>query len=666
LYLNAHIKNFTALLGLLVLFHSCTRFDLDDYIFDDLPAKTEAQLKSMADTSIMLPRIAALSKRQQVDTLIYYAEWLKNYDDDIALSYAEQAYDLATEKNWNMLRGVSANRIATIKGWQAEYGEDIEDAIVDARISRRLLSPHHNAYWQVDIDNLFGFLFKRGNELDSARLYFEKALLRIEDVNVDKKIVARDKAVILHNLATTHPMKDSILHINYYRQTDSIYQSLNNKENRARLWLDWGIFYQFHDTYQKADSLFDLCIEYGTDFSDKELLSKAFIEKGYSYYRKYNDKGDITDFVKAIDNLKLALQIEEKESYRIYDIMGNVFQDSWANYVDDSHLDSAFLYYKLAMIKAREAGAIKTMKELSSNMASLYRYGGENAFNGKLETFLNQNYIGIVDTLTNRSQIAYQRINKVEQRDIRASESSKRQNQLLISLAILFLAVTIFAFAIQQQQNQRLRAEMQALRAQINPHFISNSLNAIESLVNLGNTKAASKYLVHFSRLSRQILTGSRTSITSLSEELKTLKHFLALEQLRFKDKLTYDIHVEPEVESYTVQVPAMILQPYAENAIWHGIKPKPDGGHVQVNVKKEGKELICIVEDNGIGRAQSRKLKEASVMKHKSMGMKITEDRIKAMGRVKGSQVEVQDLKDENGNATGTRVVIRLPYKLK
>jgi hypothetical protein len=122
LYLNTQINNFIALVSLLVLFHSCSRFDLDDYIFDDLPAKTEAQLQSMADTILTLPRIAELSKRQQVDTFIYYAEWLGNYDEDMALWYAQQAYDLATEENWGIPRGVSANRISKLKGIQAEYG----------------------------------------------------------------------------------------------------------------------------------------------------------------------------------------------------------------------------------------------------------------------------------------------------------------------------------------------------------------------------------------------------------------------------------------------------------------------------------------------------------------------------------------------------------------
>jgi LytS/YehU family sensor histidine kinase len=219
---------------------------------------------------------------------------------------------------------------------------------------------------------------------------------------------------------------------------------------------------------------------------------------------------------------------------------------------------------------------------------------------------------------------------------------------------------------VQGQKNRRIQAEMDALRAQINPHFISNSLNAIESLVNFGDTKAAAKYLVHFSRLSRQILNGSRASMISLAEELKTLKHFLALEQLRFRDKLTFDIQIIDDIPAEVIQVPAMILQPYAENAIWHGIKPKAEGGHVQVNIRKIDKMLVCIVEDNGIGREKSRAMRKASVLKHKSMGMQITEERLKNLGKIKGSHIEIIDLKNEGGEAEGTKVIIRFPYQIK
>lgn len=205
---------------------------------------------------------------------------------------------------------------------------------------------------------------------------------------------------------------------------------------------------------------------------------------------------------------------------------------------------------------------------------------------------------------------------------------------------------------------------MEALRAQINPHFMSNSLNAIENLINQDKKQEAAKYLIHFSRLSRQILQRSRSPNVSLKEELRTLKHFLELEKLRFQDKLNYEIVVDDKLNTELVEVPALLLQPYVENAIWHGIKPKAEPSHLRIELRREDKYLLGIVEDDGIGRERSRELKAQSVLQQKSMGMEITEERIQGMGKVKGTQVEVIDLRNDSGEPAGTRVQIRLPLR--
>ena len=648
-----------------LLGQSCNHFDSSSFNPNQLEARPESRLRQYADTSRTLPRIAALSAKQQVDSFLYYAEWLKNFDENSSLYYAQQAYDLATEKNWNFPRGASANRIAWNKGKKAKYGEDIEDAMVDARISKRLLSRFGDAYWQVDINNLMGYLFKKDAQMDSARYYLERALTAVDGLQGKEEVIQRNKAMILHNLGTTYFKQDSIKTQSYYLRSGSLYQTLGNKENRARLWLDWGIFYQFYNDFPKADSLFGLCLEYGQQHKDVNLLSLAFQEKGFLYSRQFKKSKNPEDFTIALQNLNQSLEHVHDNDYRTYEILGNIYQDSWSNYINDSHIDSAIVYYKLAMEEARKEGAILKMKPLSANIATLYPYQ-KPALGERLEVFLDRNYTGVVDAITKNNKTAYQRINEVEQRDIQVSAANKRRNQLFIGLAVLFVAATFFIFALQRQQNRRLKAEMEALRAQINPHFISNSLNAIENLVNQGNAEAASKYLVHFSRLSRQILNGSKSATTNLASELKTLEHFLALEQLRFREKLAYDIQVDPQIDTERVIVPAMILQPYVENAIWHGIKPKPEGGLVRVTIQKEGKILVCSIEDDGVGREKSSAMREASVLKHKSMGMQITEERLKSIGRIKGSRIIIQDLKDESGQASGTRVILRLPYRLR
>ena len=665
-----HIRISWALVWLLLtgcLLQNCNRFDLNTYDFSDLPEPTAERLELLADTSVTLGRLEALMKHQQVDSLLFFAEWLKNYDEAATLAYAQLAYDLSTDKNWNVPRAISAYRLAWSKGKVARYGEDIEDAMVDARISRRLLLPYENDYWNMEMHYLFGYLFEKDEQPDSARHYFQKALALLNEIPGNSATIRYESANLLGNIATTYAKKDSLIRLRYFRQSDSLYQLLSNTTERSRLWLDQAAFYIYHKKYSEADSLLNLCLSYGIANQDNDLLVKTYQRKGRLYQQKFYYKEQIDDFELAVTNLKTCLTFDQDYHHYTYELLGGAFQDSWAIDIDESHIDSAIYYKKLAFEDARQHGAIKVMKRLSADLAYLCDYLGkehEQILGASVAEFLDKNYVAVSDTITQHTKTAFRRINEVEQRDIRVSAANKRKNQLLLGIVILSIAAVGFLFFMQRAQNRRLKAEMKTLRAQINPHFISNSLNAIENLVNAGETKAASKYLVHFSRLSRQILTGSRHTTTSLENELKMLKHFLALEQLRFRDKLAYEIRLAEDIDTLEIVVPALILQPYVENAIWHGIKPKPEGGKVTIDIRQEKKTLVCTIEDDGIGRQKSQLLKQKSVLKHKSMGMSITEERLKAVGRIKGSNVEIVDLKDKNEEAKGTRVILRLALK--
>lgn len=651
---------------------SCNGYHLEDYNPDRFPSISKSHLAEISDTSATKERLSQYSAGQQVDSLLYFAEWQRNKNDEIAIRYAQMAYDIATEKNWNFPRAISAYRIASLRGYKAQYGEDIEIAMVDAKIAERLFKDYDRPDWNLRLLGLLGHLYYRMDSSQIAEAYFKEGLLQMEEIdNWDQKLKDQQKAFLTHDLVLLHPAKDTHVVHNMFAEADSLFKSAQNQKHRARLWLDWASYYVYYGDYPDADSLYNLCLNYGqlSGEEDQDLLQLAFRGKGYLYRTKFTETNDSSDFKLALSNLNQCVQISNQNDYRAYELIGNLYQDSWYDLDVEPHADSAIIYYKTALTKAKEAGAIKRLKWLGKNIVQLCEYDDgkhKPALGEPIYTFLYDNYSAITDTITNHSKLAFKRINKVEQRDIQVQAARKRQNQFYLAVAILSIASLIFLLIVQGQKNRRIQAEMDALRAQINPHFISNSLNAIESLVNFGDTKAAAKYLVHFSRLSRQILNGSRASMISLAEELKTLKHFLALEQLRFRDKLTFDIQIIDEIPANVIQVPAMILQPYAENAIWHGIKPKPEGGHVQVNIRKIDKMLVCIVEDNGIGREKSRAMRKASVLKHKSMGMQITEERLKNLGKIKGSHIDIIDLKNENGEAEGTKVIIRFPYQIK
>lgn len=210
--------------------------------------------------------------------------------------------------------------------------------------------------------------------------------------------------------------------------------------------------------------------------------------------------------------------------------------------------------------------------------------------------------------------------------------------------------------------NKRLAdVEMTALRAQMNPHFLFNCLNSINRFIVRNDAETASSYLTKFSRLIRLILQNSKSPTIALKNELEALKLYIDMEELRFENRFDYHIHVDDDIEVEYVEVPPLLLQPYVENAIWHGLMHKKAKGKLTIEITKEGKRLQCMIEDNGIGRRKAQELKSKSATRDKSMGMKITTDRLNLYQ--KQTEVQVIDLLDENGDPSGTRVILGMPY---
>ena len=213
-------------------------------------------------------------------------------------------------------------------------------------------------------------------------------------------------------------------------------------------------------------------------------------------------------------------------------------------------------------------------------------------------------------------------------------------------------------------QQQRTEMEMQALRAQMNPHFIFNSLNSINRFILQNNRTQASEYLTKFSKLVRMILQNSQASLISLEAELEALGLYLEMEALRFNYHFEYKISVSKDLDVEVLQVPPLILQPYVENAIWHGLMHKEEKGNLNIEIIEKDDQLYFSISDDGIGRQKAKELASKTATKHKSMGLRITENRI-AMLQKNGSlesPVMIHDLVNDNGDAAGTEVIIKIP----
>jgi LytS/YehU family sensor histidine kinase len=206
--------------------------------------------------------------------------------------------------------------------------------------------------------------------------------------------------------------------------------------------------------------------------------------------------------------------------------------------------------------------------------------------------------------------------------------------------------------------------EMEVLRTQMNPHFIFNSLNSINRFV-LKNDKAqASEYLTIFSKLVRMILQNSQASLVTLESELESLKLYLELEALRFNYHFDYHISVADELDISALKVPPLCIQPFVENAIWHGLMHKEEKGKLEIEVEQDDDYLMIKVEDNGIGRQKAALFSAKATTRHTSMGLHITAQRINMLksSKIEGTPVTVNDLVDADGSPAGTEVTIKMP----
>ncbi|NOT37037.1 MAG: histidine kinase [Saprospiraceae bacterium] len=245
---------------------------------------------------------------------------------------------------------------------------------------------------------------------------------------------------------------------------------------------------------------------------------------------------------------------------------------------------------------------------------------------------------------------------------------------VLLIFALATLIYGLYKFRISQiERTEQIKTEfnrqlsetrLQALRAQMNPHFIFNCLNSINRYIIKSDIKTSSLYLTRFAKLIRLILDNSEHKTVKLSNEVEALKLYIDMESLRFDHKFSFEVTMDPNLESDQIEIPPLLIQPFVENAIWHGLLHKDSGGHLSVKISQGHENLICEVTDNGIGRKKAMEYKSQTSPTRSSIGMKLTEERlnITATEIDKIGSFKIIDLEDKNGKACGTKVIIKIP----
>lgn len=480
------------------------------------------------------------------------------------------------------------------------YEESIDKYRIAAAIFDSL-NALDRGYVRTNIANAYA---ESGN-YDSAKVYYQYAM---EICKSNKEIV--EVAAILENIGNMYNKMnqyDSALH--YLLQSASIFEKTLLKDEIALVNLQIADAYINLKNYSLAPGHLDRALSIA-----KEIESRTLIRDSYKIYATLFSK--MKDFEKAYEYEQLFTKIKD-----------SVLDESIAKQISElqTKYETAEKNKQIQLLAAD-----KQLQEKETQRQAALK-----------ETFLiGAILLGLLALLLVylfRQQLKHQKLMARKNDEIKEMDFRRQMSEL----------------------------EMKALRAQINPHFLFNCMNSINRMILQGDTENASAYLVRFSKLVRLILENAESPTVSLENEMALLESYIRLEELRFKGKIHYDIVIDEAIQADNIYLPSMVLQPFVENAIWHGLmhKKQDEMSTIYIGIREENDLLLCTIEDNGVGREMSATLRELSVFNKKSMGMKITEDRLRLLSRERHRQlIHVTDMKDNEDNALGTRIEITIP----
>ncbi|MEP3373191.1 MAG: histidine kinase [Maribacter dokdonensis] len=358
-------------------------------------------------------------------------------------------------------------------------------------------------------------------------------------------------------------------------------------------------------------------------------------------------------------------------------------------YISQDKYNEAIPFLEKSIVEADSDDDLVVQKDATRKLSEVYKVKGD--FTKALETY--QTYVALVDSLYVRKEQeisrasrfnreianAQNRLTGLEQeRELSQSkydlalteqelvkESNKRQQlviySLIFGLLLTLLAAFFFYRSNQQQKLANNLLALKSLRSQMNPHFIFNALNSVNNFISKSDERSANRYLSDFSKLMRSVLENSEEDFIPLEKELQQLELYIKLEHSRFEDKFDYQITVDESVQVSKFQIPPMLLQPYIENAIWHGLRYREEKGELLVTVKENSKDSIIIsITDNGIGRKKSAEIKTQNQKKQKSKGMGIIQKRVAILNDMYTDKVDIK-ISDLQENGTGTKVLFIL-----
>ena len=475
--------------------------------------------------------------------------------------------------------------------------------------------------------NSIGNLYQTLGQYDLAIVQFKRALGLEREL--DNKL---GLAINNQNIGDCYEQKGELdVALEYYRKSLAYNEDINNdygrlicKNSIARIYTKKGmpdaalvIFEQLHDKALKI--------------GDNFITASVFINTGYA-------QTDIGKYDLAKKNIDYGLRLAEESSMPSLVIIAKRFL---------SHLAEVTGNYKEALKQQKEA-------ENSENQL----------VNQRNISYMNEMILRYDDEKRNSEIVSLAQENELSKIRLR-----KNQTTILVAALTLGLIGTMLFILYRKYHSDNekkvLSLEQNMLRSQMNPHFLFNSLNSIKLYIINNDKKNAVHYLNKFSKLVRRILEGSSLKEISLTEELETAELYLNIENIRFSDEINFEIDIAKEINAEQVKIPSLVLQPFLENAIWHGLSSKEGEKRIWIKIYNLDKFHLGIdIVDNGVGRNASEKIKENRILKRKSVGIDITTERLANFSKdyQNDFEVAIEDLFADSGEALGTKVTLKIP----
>ncbi|WP_298866761.1 tetratricopeptide repeat protein [uncultured Allomuricauda sp.] len=538
-----------------------------------------------------------------------------------ALRIAEEANNTELKVRALNMLGVVYRRTDAIKT-ALDYNQKALELAED------VVNPSHHIKRSINVSlNCIGNLYKALEQYDLAIIQFKRALKFEEEL--DNKL---GLAINHQNIGGCLEQKGDLegalenyrKSLAYNEEIDSDFGRIYCKNSIAQIYLKQNMPYA-------ALVLLEPLYEQTRNVGDFYVTSSVFINTGWAHTELGNfDKAE--KFIN--DGLDMA---------RTHNMPGNVlygYQKLSDFELRSGNYQKAYEYYK----RADEYD-----EEISS--ATNFRYMNDVIVRYEADKKNNQ-----ISVLAKENEIVRLRLRK-------------NQTTLLVSTLIVGLIASILYILYRQYQSKNekrvLSLEQNLLRSQMNPHFLFNSLNSIKLYIINNEQKNAVHYLNKFSKLVRKILEASSLKEITLAEELETVELYMNIENIRFSNEIDFRITVDDTVNTENIKVPSLALQPFLENSLWHGLSPKEGEKKIHVNIKKKNESHISIeITDNGVGRGAAQTNKENRVLKRKSVGIRITKERLANFSKDYQNKFEVDiiDLFNENGNPKGTKVILDIP----